>query len=88
MILSILFACSIKSGAVMIKAEQVYTEKNVPENRESVYEWSMAEAYLQKAREEYASSSFEEAENLAKKSIEWMVLSEEAAALKAKKESE
>ena len=67
----------------MVKAEQVYREKNTSENRVAVYEWTMAESYLQKAREEYANSSFEEAEKLAKQSIEWMVRSQEAANLRA-----
>lgn len=63
----------------MIKAERVYQEKNVPANREAVYEWTMAESYMHKAREEYADSSFEEAEKLANQAIDWILLSEEAA---------
>ena len=88
MIFSILLACSLKSGVTMIKAEQVYKEKNIPANREAVYEWTVAESYLQKAREEYADSSFEEAEKLAKQAIEWMVLSEEAAKIAVQKTEE
>ena len=88
MILSILLACSLKSGVTMIKAERVYQDKNTPENRGAVYEWTMAESYLHKAREEYADSSFEEAEKLATKAIEWMTLSEQAAQVGATKTEE
>lgn len=77
MIFSILLACSIKSGVVMVKAEKMYQEKKTTENQSAVYEWTMAESYLYKAREEYADSSFEDAEILATKAMEWMIASEE-----------
>ena len=64
--------CAIKSGVTMMKAEQAYIEANIEENRQAVYEWTMVESYMLKAREEYANSSFEDAENLANKAIEWM----------------
>ena len=88
MIFSILLACSIKSGVVMVKAEKMYQEKNTTENQSAVYEWTMAESYLHKAREEYADSSFEDAEVLANKAMEWMILSEEAEKLSAEEEVE
>jgi hypothetical protein len=37
-----------------------------------MYEWTMVESYMFKAREEYADSSFEDAEILAKEAIIWM----------------
>ena len=64
--------CAIKSGVTMMKAEQAYTEANTEENRQAVYEWTMVESYLIKAREEYANSSFEAAEQLATEAIDWM----------------
>lgn len=88
MIFSIFLACSLKSGVTMMKAERVYQEKNTQQNRSAVYEWTMAESYLHKAKEEYADSSFEEAEKLAEQAIEWMVRSEETAKLKASENSE
>ena len=84
MIISLLFACSIKSGVTMVKAEQAYQQYNTAENRQAVYEWTQAEAYLFKAREEYADSSFEDAEKLALESVLWM----EKSAQKASSETE
>ena len=72
----------------MVKAEKMYQEKNTTENQSAVYEWTMAESYLHKAREEYADSSFEDAEVLANKAMEWMILSEEAEKLSAEEEVE
>jgi len=64
--------CAIKSGLTIMQAEKAYQVANTVENHKAVYEWTMAESYMLKAREEYADSSFEEAEKLAIKAIEWM----------------
>ena len=49
-----------------------YNELNTPQTRTAQFEWSMAEEYRLKAKEEYSSSQFQDAELLAKESIEWM----------------
>ena len=76
------FGCAIKSGLTVMQAEKAYREANNAENHKAVYEWTMVESYMAKAREEYADSSFEKAEELAIKAMEWM---DEAS--KAEKES-
>ena len=64
--------CAIKSGVTMMQAEKSYQMANTAENQLAVYEWTMVESYMLKAREEYADSSFESAEILAKEAMEWI----------------
>lgn len=71
--------CAIKSGVTMVQMEKAYQQYNTVENRKAQFEWAMAESYMQKSKEEYASSEFEDAELLAKKSIEWMKKAETSA---------
>ena len=54
--------CAIKSGVAMMQAEKQYQIENTAENNQAIYEWTMVESYMLKAREEYANSSFEDAE--------------------------
>ena len=64
--------CAIKSGVTMMQAEKMYQMENTVENHKAVYEWTMVESYMFKAREEYANSSFEDADRLAKEAMDWM----------------
>jgi hypothetical protein len=64
--------CAIKSGVTMMQAEKKYQVENTAENHRAIYEWTMVESYMFKAREEYADSSFEDAEVLAKEAMNWI----------------
>jgi hypothetical protein len=78
--------CAIKSGLTIMQAEKAYQVANTVENHKAVYEWTMVESYMLKAREEYADSSFEDADRLAIKAIEWMDRATQADKDAAKKE--
>ena len=79
MMLWFAMACAIKSGVSVVKMDKLYTELNTPQNRTAQFEWAMAEDYRAKAREEYSSSQFQDAEKLAKESIDWMNKAKEKA---------
>jgi len=65
-----LIGCAIKSSVVLVEAEQTFTL--VQEYKEvAPYEWNMADQYIKKAREEYATSQYEDADMLASKAVEW-----------------
>ena len=68
----LILGCSVKSGVAVWKMDQQYAEFNTTESRSARFEWAMAEEYRNKAKEEYASSQFEDAEDLATQSIDWM----------------
>ena len=72
MLMWLVLGCAVKSGVTVLKMDQQYAEMNTAENRRAQFEWAMAEEYRNKAKEEYASSQFEDAELLAAKSIDWM----------------
>ena len=61
---------SIKSSVVLVEAEQainlVHEYKDI-----APYEWNIADQYIKKAREEYATSQYEDADMLAKKASVW-----------------
>ena len=65
-----LLGCAIKSSVVLVEAEQSYS---LIEQYKDVapYEWNMSDQYIKKAREEYATSQFEDAEILARKARDW-----------------
>ena len=67
-----MLGCSLKSGVSMLQMDKQYDTLNTPKNREAKFEWAMAEEYRAKAREEYSSSQFQDAEKLAEESIAWM----------------
>ena len=67
-----MLGCSLKSSVSMLQMDQQYDTLNTPKNRESQFEWSMAEEYRNKAKEEYASSQFQDAETLAEEAVAWM----------------
>ena len=68
----LILGCAVKSGVAVLQMDQKYTELNTSVNRSAQFEWAMAEEYRNKAKEEYASSQFEDAETLAAQSIVWM----------------
>ena len=66
----LLIGCAIKSSVVLVEAEQAVNL--VHEYKEiAPYEWNMADQYIKKAREEYATSQYEDAEMLANKASFW-----------------
>ena len=66
----LLIGCAIKSSVVIVEAEQAINL--VQEYKEiAPYEWNMADQYIKKAREEYATSQYEDAEMLANKASVW-----------------
>jgi len=68
----LMLGCSLKSGVSMLQMDQQYDRLNTPQNREAQFEWAMAEEYRNKAKEEYASSQFQDAETLATEAVLWM----------------
>ena len=67
-----MLGCSLKSGVSMLQMDKQYDALNTPQNREAQFEWAMAEEYRNKAKEEYASSQFQDAEALAAEAVVWM----------------
>ena len=74
-----MLGCSLKSGVSMLQMDEQYDVLNTPQNREAQFEWAMAEEYRNKAKEEYASSQFQDAETLAAEAVVWMNKAVEAA---------
>lgn len=74
-----MLGCSLKSGVSMLQMDKQYDALNTPQNREAQFEWAMAEEYRNKAKEEYASSQFQDAEALAAEAVVWMNKAVEAA---------
>ena len=68
----LMLGCSLKSGFSMLQMDKQYDMLNTPQNREAQFEWAMAEEYRNKAKEEYASSQFQDAETLAAEAVLWM----------------
>ena len=74
-----LFGCAIKSSVVLVEAEQTYSM--IEQYKEiAPYEWNMSDQYIKKAREEYSTSQFEDAEILARKARDWAKKVQEIAA--------
>ena len=78
-----MLGCSLKSGVSMLQMDKQYDTLNTPKNREAQFEWAMAEEYRNKAKEEYASSQFQDAEILAAEAVMWMNKAEEVSELEA-----
>ena len=74
-----IMACSIKSGVAGLQMDRLYTDMDTPKNRSAQYEWAMAEEYRLKAKEEYSTSQFQDAELLAKEAVVWMNKAKDAA---------
>jgi len=70
--------CAVKASIELIEAEQKYI---LAKQYQEVmpFEWHMADQYIKKAREEYATSNLEDAETLAKEVVLWTSKMEEKA---------
>ena len=67
-----LWGCSIRGTVSMVKAEQAYQQalakrKVNSDNSEEIFIWTMTNAYMKKAREEYSNAHYEQSEELATK---------------------
>ena len=64
--------CSIKGGVQVVQAQKVYNNLETTAARKiAPYEWTMAHAYMRKAREEYASGEYQRAAELSEEVIKW-----------------
>ena len=62
--------CAVKASLELIEAEQKYILAQ-QYKEEAPFEWYMADQYIKKAREEYATSQLQDAETLAKEAAMW-----------------
>ena len=63
-----MFGCSIKGTVELMKAERAYDVAEEQSLRDvDTFNWTMANAYIIKAREEYSNSNYEIASVLARK---------------------
>ena len=62
--------CAVKASLELIEAEQKYILAQ-QYKEEAPFEWYMADQYIKKAREEYATSRLQDAETLAKEAAMW-----------------
>ena len=62
--------CAIRSSVVLLEAEQQYQLAQAHKNQ-APYAWHMADQYIKKAREEYATSRLTDANTLAKEAEKW-----------------
>ena len=73
--------CTAARGTYhMVEAEQeFYLARQIEAGESAVYAWTMAESYMQKAREEFSSSDYEAAEVLAAEAERWSIKAREQA---------
>ena len=83
MFLILFVGCAVKASLELIEAEQKYILAKQYQ-QEAPFEWYMADQYIKKAREEYATSQFQDAETLAKEAALWASKVEDAGAGSAK----
>jgi hypothetical protein len=63
-----MFGCSVKGTVELMKAERAYdVAQEQSLKKVDVFNWTMADAYIIKAREEYSNSHYEIAAVLARK---------------------
>ena len=62
--------CAIRSSIVLLEAEQQYHLAEAHKDL-APYAWHMADQYIKKAREEYATSRLTDANTLAKEAEKW-----------------
>ena len=62
--------CAIRSSVVLLEAEQQYHLAEAYK-KDAPYAWYMADQYIKKAREEYATSRLKDANFLAKEAEKW-----------------
>ncbi len=70
-LLSLAGCTAIKSGVVLVQVEQLMAEAEaVGAPSQATYEYTLADAYRRKAREEWGGSSYRAAEDLAEEALE------------------
>jgi len=80
LILPFLGGCAARSTLQIVQAEQaLYLAREAEAPDRAVFEWTLAEQYMQKAREEWSHSDYGAADELARKSIHWAEQAEQAA---------
>ncbi len=68
----LLSGCAVRSAYVLLNAERaVVKAQDAGAEEKSAYEYTLARAYLQKAREENTYSEYQVSERLAKTSMEY-----------------
>ncbi len=74
-------ACAARSTVQMVQAEQaIYLAREADAPERAVYEYTLAQQYLDKAREEWSHSDYGPADEFSRKAIDWAGRAEEAAA--------
>ena len=80
LILPFVGGCAARSTLQIVQAEQaLYLAREAEAPDRAVFEWTLAEQYMQKAREEWSHSDYGAADELARKSIHWAGQAEQAA---------
>lgn len=75
-----LAGCAARSTVQMVQAEQaLYLARQAEAPERAVFEWTLAEQYMEKAREEWSHSDYGPADDLARKAIDWAQKAEAAA---------
>ena len=76
-----LLGCAARSTLQIVQAEQaIYLAREAEAPERAVYEWTLAEQYMQKAREEWSHSDYGPADQFARKAVDWAGKAELAAA--------
>lgn len=69
---SLLSGCAVRSAYVLLNAERSVTKaRDAGAEERSAYEYTLARAYLEKAREENTYSEYQVSERLAKSAMEY-----------------
>lgn len=72
--------CAARSTVSLVQAEQaVYVAREAGAPDRAVYEWTLAEQYMVKAREEWGHADYEVADELAVKAQSWAEAAERSA---------
>lgn len=81
LVLPLLAGCAVRGTVNLTKGEQeLYNARAVDASERAVFEWTLAEQYQLKSREEWGYADYEAAEKLAAKSAEWSLKAQSAAA--------
>jgi hypothetical protein len=80
-----LVGCAARGTYDFLSAEQQYQSRleqrvvsSDPNDLDGVYEWTLAEQFMQKAWEEYSNGEYEQSSKFAKLAIEWTELAKQA----------
>lgn len=76
----LLSGCAARSTVSLVQAEQaVYIAREAGAPERAPYEWTLADEYMTKAREEWGHADYEAADGLAAKAQSWAEAAERAA---------